>query len=249
MVTGQALAFAPNKEKFLDCDFNVEEPIVLQLGGSDPKICRQAARVAKSYGYKEINLNVGCPSDRVADAGCFGAALMAKPDLVAEIIVSMNDEMLIDASCRPCTVKCRIGIDDCDSYEYLVNFIQKIHSKAQVNHFIIHARKAILGGKLSPEQNRKIPPLKYDYVYRLIQDFPHIQFTINGGILSYEDISNHFSNGHVHGAMVGRQVINAPYYWRNIDSIIYNQEDPGKSFSLTKTKCISSELEIFNHRV
>ncbi len=246
MVTCQALVHAQDKTKFLDCDFNHEEPLVLQLGGSDPKMCREAAAVAKAYGYKEINLNVGCPSDRVADAGCFGAALMAKPDLVADIMLSIDEVMLNSGSsssgstCRPSTVKCRIGIDECDSYEYLCNFIHRIHEKAKVNHFIIQARKAILGGKLSPEENRKIPPLKYNYVYRLIQDFPHLKFTINGGILSYEEIDKHFKEGRVHGVMVGRQVVNTPYYWRNIDSLIYHQADPGIRLFLFSTMSFSN---------
>jgi tRNA-dihydrouridine synthase A len=228
MVTSQALVYSKKVDYLLNASFPTEEPLVLQLGGSDPHLCREAAKMAKEYGYKEINLNVGCPSDKVADAGCFGAALMEKPHLVAEIMLHMNDEMMKGNSdgCRPCTVKCRIGIDDQDDYCHVYNFVQTVHDQAQVRHFIIHARKAILGGRLSPDENRKIPPLKYDYVYRLAQDFPHIQFTINGGITTYEQIKEHLQGG-VHGVMVGRQVVNTPYYWRNVDSVLYDCPDPG----------------------
>uniref|UniRef100_A0A7S3A1N0 DUS-like FMN-binding domain-containing protein n=1 Tax=Rhodosorus marinus TaxID=101924 RepID=A0A7S3A1N0_9RHOD len=153
-------------------------PTVLQLGGSDPNKLAQAASYVQDFGYDEINLNCGCPSDRVSGKGCFGAALMKTPDLVADITARMSAAV---RETVPISVKCRIGVDDIDSYESLRHFIETVSSKGGVKRFVIHARKAILKG-LSPAQNRSIPPLKYDYVYRLIDEFPDLYFTINGGV-------------------------------------------------------------------
>lgn len=221
MVTTNALVRNfQDTRRFLGWDSQIEEPLVLQLGGSDPQQMKIASKIASSEGYNQININCGCPSDKVAGAGCFGASLMLKPDLVAELSLAVGE-----STGRPATIKCRIGVDDNDSYEQLVNFVRTVHEVGKVTHFIVHARKALLGGKFSPEDNRKIPPLKYDYVYNLIKDFPHLHFSINGGINTIEEIKDHLDKG-VAGVMIGRAVINTPYYWRNIDSEIYQKADP-----------------------
>jgi tRNA-dihydrouridine synthase A len=215
MVTANALLHSDNFHNLLEADFEIENPVVLQIGGSNPQDVGEAAHIGYKYGYREFNLNCGCPSEKVSGAGCFGAILMSKPNLVAQCTSSIAQKTGIQAS-----VKCRIGIDDSDSYEYLSNFIDIVSREGEVSHFIIHARKAILGAKFTPEQNRKIPPLKYDYVYKLVKDFPHLRFTINGGIESMEMASEQFSQG-VHGVMVGRGVINNPYQWRDVDRLFY----------------------------
>jgi len=177
----------------------------------------------RPYGYDAINLNCGCPSAKVAGSGCFGAALMRDPALVASLCQSMADTM---GPTTPITVKCRIGVDDDDSYEQLHGFIHTVAYKSPVQHFIIHARKAILSG-ISPEANRRIPPLRYDYVYRLIKDFPDLKFTLNGGVLSYEEIEEHLGQG-AHGVMIGRAIIARPYYWADVDRRIFGQHNnPG----------------------
>jgi tRNA-dihydrouridine synthase A len=220
MITTNALVRSPDTLRFLQADFSIEDPVILQLGGSDPARMKAAAKVAFDYGYKEMNINCGCPSEKVADAGCFGAALMLKPALVSELALAVGEVTGI-----PATIKCRIGVDNNDSYGELVQFIKHVSEVAHVNHFIIHARKALLGKKFTPADNRKIPPLKYDTVYSLVKDFPHLTFTINGGVHSMEECVEHLSKG-VHGVMVGRAVIEAPYQWRNIDSKLYHSPDP-----------------------
>jgi tRNA-dihydrouridine synthase A len=224
MITGHALIHSPHPNKLLLADFVDEEPIVLQLGGSDPAILQKAATIAVNYGYKEINLNVGCPSEKVAGNGCFGAALMLQPQLVANICTKISEVTPL----LP-TVKCRIGVDNQDSYEELKQFITIISQQSPVQHFIIHARKAILTGKLTPDQNRKIPPLKYEFVYQLVQDFPHLKFSINGGIQTIEEAISHLVENKVHGVMVGRAIVNQPYQWRLVDSLLYNTPDPGNN--------------------
>lgn len=225
MVTTNAIVHRhKNQEKQRDLEPNVpiEEPCVLQVGGNDPIQMKDAAVIAiNDYGYKQININCGCPSEKVAGAGCFGAQLMLYPNLVSELALSIGEVLN-----RPATIKCRIGVNDMESYEELYKFIDLVSSKAKVTHFIIHARKAILNAKFSPEDNRKIPPLKYDYVYRLVKDFPQLFFTLNGGVQDIESSNTHLEQG-VHGVMVGRSVINNPFYWRNIDSKIYLKDDPG----------------------
>lgn len=223
MVAANALTRSDNPMRFLRSNFQVQEPLVLQLGGADPVQMKAAAKIAYTAGYREINLNVGCPSDKVSGSGCFGAALMASPKLVGALAVAIGEELG-----RPATVKCRIGINDNESYEGLCEFITIVHEIGGVTHFIIHARKAVLGAKFSPEDNRKIPPLKYDYVYRLVKDFPHLHFTINGGILTMEDALTHLQHG-VAGVMVGRSIVNTPHIWRSIDSQIYKKNDPAVS--------------------
>lgn len=177
---------------------SVEHPCVLQLGGSDPGQMAEAAAIGESYGYGEINMNVGCPSDRV-QAGRFGACLMAEPALVAGIVSRMADAVRI-----PVTVKCRLGIDRDDSYEALERFVETV-AAAGVGHFIVHARKAWLDG-LSPKENRSIPPLRHEYVHRLKRSRPDLHITINGGISEWRTIESQLEL--VDGVMIGR----AGYY-------------------------------------
>ncbi|MCK5924274.1 MAG: tRNA dihydrouridine(20/20a) synthase DusA [Methylococcales bacterium] len=209
MVTTGALIHA-NQHRFLA--FNPEEnPLALQLGGSTPQDLALCARMAQDYGYDEVNLNIGCPSDRVQN-GQFGACLMAKPTLVAECIHAMTQAVSI-----PVTVKSRIGIDLQDSYQELSEFIEII-ADAGCQTFIVHARKAWLKG-LSPKQNRDIPPLRYDVVYQLKQDYPHLNFILNGGITDLDQIKNHLLQ--TDGVMLGREVYNRPFLLAEIDPKIY----------------------------
>ena len=208
MVTTGAILFG--KGDYLG--FNHEEhPLVLQLGGSDAKAMTECAKMAEQGGYDEININVGCPSDRVQN-GRFGACLMAEPSLVADCINEMQAAVDI-----PITVKSRIGIDDHDSYEFLHHFIEQV-SVAGCQHFIIHARKAWLSG-LSPKQNREVPPLDYQRVYQIKQDFPALEISINGGIKSYVEANQHLS--HLDGVMIGREVYQNPYMLTNADQAIW----------------------------
>ena len=188
------------------------DTVVLQLGGSDPEKLARAIGLAAPYQYAEYNLNVGCPSDRV-QSGRFGACLMAEPELVAECMAAMIEA----AGDRPATVKCRIGIDDMDPEQGLNRFVETV-AKSGVDHFIIHARKAWLNG-LSPKENRTIPPLDYDRVIRLKQDFPTINFSINGGISRVED-AVHFADI-FHGVMVGRAAYQTPNILAEMAAVIY----------------------------
>lgn len=178
-----------------------EHPLVLQLGGSVPDELAAAAKLGQAYGYDEINLNVGCPSDRVQHYK-IGACLMAEPKLVADIVTAMQDAVTI-----PITVKHRIGIDNFDSYEFMYDFVSTIVA-AGCRHVIVHARTAWLQG-LSPKQNREIPPLRYADVYRLKQDFPDISVEINGGIATVEQVRTHLQ--YVDGVMIGREAYHNPY--------------------------------------
>src|SRR5271163_758271 len=178
-----------------------EHPVALQLGGCDPKELAAAARIGAAAGYAEINLNVGCPSDRVKN-GSFGACLMLKPALVAQCVASLRD-----ATPLPVTVKCRIGIDDRDDYEFFSDFVGKVAAEG-VDALIVHARAAILAG-LSPKQNREIPPLKYDYVHRLKRERPELTLLINGGLADTETVATHLDQG-LDGAMLGRAVYHRP---------------------------------------
>mmetsp|Transcript_3350 Transcript_3350/g.5211 ORF Transcript_3350/g.5211 Transcript_3350/m.5211 type:complete len:528 (+) Transcript_3350:99-1682(+) len=226
MVTTNAIVRSGDILRFLGADFPAEEPLVLQLGGSDPQQMKTAAKMAWDYGYREININVGCPSEKVAGAGCFGAALMLNAQLVAELSLAVGEA----TGSVPATIKCRTGVDDHDSYEELASFIRTVSEVGHVKHFIIHARKAILNANFSPHDNRSIPPLNYNTVYKLINDFPHLQFTLNGGIGSVEEAAQLLqAHPTLHGIMVGRAVINAPYKWCRTDSLIYGTPDPGIS--------------------
>ena len=212
MITSKAI-LRGDKNRLLD--FNASEhPLTLQLGGSDPKEMAECAQIAQKWGYDEVNINVGCPSDRVY-SGSFGACLMKEPDLVAACVESMIEKCDI-----PVTVKNRIGIDDMESYGELSDFVSRINSKG-CKHFIIHARKAWLQG-LSPKENRTIPPLNYHWVYELKKDFPQIQITINGGITSCSEIKSHLY--YVDGVMLGRAVYNNPFLLSEVDSDIFGKK-------------------------
>jgi tRNA-dihydrouridine synthase A len=173
----------------------------VQLGGSDPVQLAEATRIVADFGYDEVNLNIGCPSDRV-QSGCFGAVLMEQPDLVAECVAAM-----IDASSVEVTVKCRIGVDDQDPEQVLPDFLTRV-SGAGVKRFAIHARKAWLKG-LSPKENRDIPPLDYDLVYAMKRNFPHLHLSLNGGVNSLAEVQAHLAAG-MDGVMVGRAAYHSP---------------------------------------
>ena len=195
-------------------NFNHEEhPVGVQFGGNYPKDLVYCSQIAEEYGYDEINLNIGCPSDRVKK-GKFGACLMKEPDLVAECAHKIISKVNI-----PVTIKTRLGVDNFDSYEFLHNFIAKVSSSG-VHTVIIHARKAILSG-LSPRQNRSVPPLNYKYVYQLKQDFPHLEIIINGGIKSIEEAHSHLEK--VDGVMLGREVYANPFLLKDVDEKIFGE--------------------------
>jgi tRNA-dihydrouridine synthase A len=200
MVTAQAVVQG-DRNRLLGFD-PIERPLALQLGGSDPAVLAEAASAATDYGYDEINLNVGCPSDRV-QSGRFGACLMAEPARVADCIVALRN-----ATNVPVTVKTRIGIDDHDEYEFLAGFIAAVAATG-CEDFIVHARKAILAG-LSPKENRTVPPLRYETVYRLKREFPGLNIVINGGIETGDAVREHLE--HVDGVMIGRKAYADPFF-------------------------------------
>ena len=217
MVTTGALIHGDRK-RFLH--FNREEhPVALQLGGSDPKDLARCARWAQEWGYDEVNINCGCPSDRV-QSGMFGACLMGKPDLVADCVKAMMDSCDI-----PVTVKHRIGIDHMESYEQLLAFIEPV-AAAGCSVFIVHARKAWLQG-LSPKENREIPPLNYPWVYQLKKDFPHLTIVVNGGIQTIEECHDHLE--HVDGVMLGREAYQNPWMLAQVDEALFGMDSPLKS--------------------
>ncbi|MFZ4876434.1 tRNA dihydrouridine(20/20a) synthase DusA [Janthinobacterium sp. Mn2066] len=209
MVTTGALVYG-DVERHLR--FNEEEhPVALQLGGSDPADLAISAKLGQQWGYDEINLNCGCPSERV-QKGAFGACLMAEPQLVADCVKAMRDVVTIDV-----TVKHRIGIDDSESYDFVRDFVGTV-ADAGCATFIVHARNAILKG-LSPKENREVPPLKYDYAYRLKRDFPQFEFIINGGIKTVDEIDLHLQ--HLDGVMLGREAYHNPYVMAQFDQRYY----------------------------
>ena len=217
MVTTGALIHGDRK-RFLH--FNREEhPVALQLGGSDPKDLARCARWAQEWGYDEVNINCGCPSDRV-QSGMFGACLMGKPNLVADCVKAMMDSCDI-----PVTVKHRIGIDHMESYEQLLAFIEPV-AAAGCSVFIVHARKAWLQG-LSPKENREIPPLNYPWVYQLKKDFPHLTIVVNGGIQTIEECQDHLE--HVDGVMLGREAYQNPWMLAQVDEALFGMDSPLKS--------------------
>jgi tRNA-dihydrouridine synthase A len=199
MVTAPAVVHG-DRERLLGYA-NAEHPVALQLGGSDPDELRAAVRLAAPYGYDEINLNVGCPSDRV-QSGCFGAVLMERPQLVADCVAAM-----LEASPVPVTVKCRIGVDDQRPEDVLPDFLERV-SAAGVRHFVIHARKAWLKG-LSPKENREIPPLDYALVEQMKTQFPHLTICINGGIATLDQARALLAVG-LDGVMIGRAAYHEP---------------------------------------
>ena len=220
MIVAQSLVYTNKKENFLD--FNDEEhPISVQFGGDDPKILKEAARMAQDWGYDEINFNVGCPSPRVC-SGNFGASLMQDPDKVAKCIDALKNNCSL-----PVTIKHRIGIDNDDSFLKLNNFVRNI-ADAGADRFTVHARKAILKG-LNPKQNRNIPPLKYDLVKKLKKINPELLIEINGGITNIDESLKALEN--FDGVMIGRSVYKHPLRWSDIDQRVYGINKISKSAS------------------
>lgn len=214
MVTARAVLHG-DRRRLLSFN-NRERPLALQLAGHEPLELAEAARIAAGCGYDEINLNVGCPSARV-HAGRFGACLMTDPDLVARGVAAMRAAVTL-----PVTVKTRIGVDEHDGYDFLAAFVARVAS-AGCSRFIVHARKAYLQG-LSPAENRSIPPLRYDVVYRLKQDRPDLHVTINGGISCLEDIAGHLAR--VDGVMLGRKAIEDPCFLARVEQVFLRAQ-PG----------------------
>jgi tRNA-dihydrouridine synthase A len=201
-------------------DFNQEEhPVALQLGGSEPADLAHSAKLGEQWGYDEINLNCGCPSERV-QKGAFGACLMNEATLVADCVKAMRDAVQIDV-----TVKHRIGIDDVSRYDFVRDFVGTV-AEAGCRTFIVHARNAILKG-LSPKENREIPPLRYEVAYQLKKDFPALEIIINGGVKTEEEIDVHLA--HVDGVMLGREAYHNPYLMAGFDARYYGDERPVKS--------------------
>lgn len=196
-------------------DFSEEEhPVALQLGGSEPTDLARCARLGEKWGYDEINLNCGCPSERV-QKGAFGACLMKESTLVANCVKSIKDAVSIDV-----TVKHRIGIDDIVTYDFVRDFVGEI-AEAGCEIFIVHARNAILKG-LSPKENREIPPLRYDVVYRLKKDFPHLSILVNGGVETVEQVAGHLE--YVDGVMIGRAAYHYPWRMAEFDRRFYGDD-------------------------
>ncbi|MFT4432761.1 tRNA dihydrouridine(20/20a) synthase DusA [Caballeronia sp. 15715] len=193
-----------------------EAPVALQLGGSEPADLARSAKLGEQWGYDEINLNCGCPSERV-QRGAFGACLMNEPQLVADCVKAMRDVVSI-----PVTVKHRIGVDAVEDYAYVRDFVGTV-ADAGCEVFIVHARNAILKG-LSPKENREIPPLKYEYAYQLKRDFPHLEISINGGIKTLDEVEEHLK--HVDGVMLGREAYHNPYVLAGVDSRFYGADTP-----------------------
>lgn len=214
MVTTGALLHG-DRERHLGFD-PAEHPLALQLGGSSPQDLAACARMAEGYGYDEVNLNVGCPSDRVQN-GRFGACLMAEPALVAECVAAMKAAVAL-----PITVKTRIGIDDRDSYEHLTDFVTQV-AAAGCDALVVHARKAWLQG-LSPKENREIPPLRYEVVERLKGDFPHLPMTLNGGVTSLAQARGLL--GRLDGVMIGREAYQNPWVLAEADRVIFADPAP-----------------------
>ena len=207
-----------NKKKLLEFNIN-EKPVALQIGGSSPKLLAEASKIGEDFGYDEINLNLGCPSKKV-EKNKFGACLMKEPNLVADCLSKMQASTKL-----PVTIKTRIGYDDVEDYENFHNFISILKSTG-IKTFIIHARKAMLG-KFTPKQNLNIPPLKYDYVYNLKNDFPDDEIIINGGITSVEEINDHLTK--TDGVMIGRAAYHTPYLLADIEKEIFkNQTIPSR---------------------
>jgi len=212
MVTTGAIIHG-NATHQLDFNKSIESPVALQLGGSNPDELAKCSEIAESMGYDEINLNLGCPSERV-QKGSFGACLMIEPKLVQRCLNAMKQSVSI-----PVTAKCRTGIDKIEDYDFLQSFVEGIANQ-NIATIIIHARNAILKG-LSPRQNRTIPPLKYNYVYRIKEDFPELEIIINGGINSLSEAKDHLQN--VDGVMLGRAPYDNPMMLDDVDSEIFGE--------------------------
>jgi tRNA-dihydrouridine synthase A len=209
MVHAQAVLFG-DRERLLGYDAR-EQPLALQLGGSDPVHLAEASRIAEQYGYAEINLNVGCPSDRV-QAGRFGACLMKEPQVVGECIAAMQNAVRV-----PVTVKCRLGVDEQEDYDAFLQFIDTVSGNG-CNEFVVHARKAWLSG-LSPKENREIPPLRYDWVFRLKQERPALRIVLNGGLSETGACLEALQQ--VDGVMIGRAAYQDPFRLHRMHAAIY----------------------------
>jgi tRNA-dihydrouridine synthase A len=205
-----------------------EAPVALQLGGSEPDDLARSARLGEQWGYDEINLNCGCPSERV-QRGAFGACLMNEPQLVADCVKAMCDAVSV-----PVTVKHRIGVDALEHYEFVRDFVGTI-ADAGCGVFIVHARNAILKG-LSPKENREIPPLKYDYAYRLKRDFPDLEIIINGGIKTLDEVAMHLQ--YVDGVMLGREAYHNPYVLAGVDARFYASTEAAPTREAVEAKLI-----------
>ena len=213
MIVDEAISRG-NKKKLLEFNIN-EKPVALQLGGSSPKLLAEASKIGEDFGYDEINLNLGCPSKKV-EKNKFGACLMKEPNLVGDCLSKMQSVTKL-----PVTIKTRIGYDNVEDYENFYNFISILKSTG-VKTFIIHARKAMLG-KFTPKQNLNIPPLKYDYVYKLKKDFPNEEIIINGGITSVVEVISHLKK--TDGVMIGRAAYHTPYFLADIEKEIFKNKD------------------------
>ena len=213
MIVDEAISRG-NKKKLLEFNVN-EKPVSLQLGGSSPKLLAEASKIGEDFGYDEINLNLGCPSKKV-EKNKFGACLMKEPNLVGDCLSKMQSVTKL-----PVTIKTRIGYDDVEDYENLFNFISKLKTTG-IKTFIIHARKAMLG-KFTPKQNLNIPPLKYEYVYKLKKDFPNDEIILNGGITSVEQIKPHLKK--TDGVMIGRAAYHTPYILAEIEKEVFNNKN------------------------
>lgn len=212
MITTGALMFG-NVARHLDFD-SAEHPVALQLGGSDPQALAHCARLGEAWGYDEINLNVGCPSERV-QTGSFGACLMAEPSLVADCVAAIRDAVAV-----PVTVKHRIGIDAIEDYGFVSHFVGTV-AQAGATAFLVHARNAILKG-LSPKQNREVPPLKHDYVHSLKRDFPNLTIVSNGGLGTHDAIAGELE--HVDGVMIGRAAYHHPWLLAEADHYCFGHD-------------------------
>jgi tRNA-dihydrouridine synthase A len=210
MITTGALIYG-DRDRWLSLH-QEEHPVALQLGGSNPSEMAKCAELAQEYKFDEVNINVGCPSDRV-QAGKFGACLMLEPEIVSKCIKAMQASSDLEI-----TVKTRIGVDNQDTYEFLQNFVEVI-VEAGCKKIIVHARKAHLSG-LSPRQNRTVPPLHYEYIYRLKEDYPELTLILNGGLKNKAEIVSHLEK--LDGVMVGREVYDNPYFLSDVDEMIFN---------------------------
>ena len=232
MVTDRAILHG-NRPRLLDFDPS-EHPLALQLGGSDPALLAEAARIGEEWGYDEINLNLGCPSERVQGGG-FGVCLMKEPELVAECLAAMREAVKV-----PLTAKHRLGVDELEDYGYLSRWVEKL-SAVGVEVFIVHARKAWLRG-LSPRENREIPELRYGWVYGLKQDFPHLTFVLNGGVNNLDEAEAHLER--VDGVMLGRAVYEDPFVLEEADRRIFGLEHRPERFRVAQAMITYAEARM-----
>ncbi|KAI9298617.1 FMN-linked oxidoreductase, partial [Neoconidiobolus thromboides FSU 785] len=217
MYKNNTLNFLLNTDKNLKNNNN--NNIIIQLGGSDKDLLSQACKIITNLNYYQgINLNLGCPSTAV-QAGCFGAMLMKDSDKVIQLINSMEQSV---EDKLPITIKCRLGVDDLDSEEFIFNFVDKVTKGTDIKEIVVHARKCLLKG-LSPKKNRTIPPLNYERVYKLAERFKNIKFSLNGGVKTIEDIKGHLSKyENLNGVMLGRKILDEPYFLRAIATEFYS---------------------------